>query len=432
VLAYLVEWRTREPSSTALEVDCPELGSWTLDDPSHRGTRHEVFVMGLAPGAQCELTARAGSGSSILDERSTSIEVGDLPGFLPELEVTVPDTEGAAQQGWTLTNLHNRFDQVPYTVALIDLQGRYRWYYQASVSVTGDDTPVVRLDNGVAFGGRGVPTTVIDWRGNVKWRGPTGHHEVQPTGEPGHLYIWNWASCPDMEYDGSKIVELDWQTDERVWEWKTCEHYTPDPEFPDWAHENTVAPFGAPPFGDEDALIISLREQHSVMKVDRSTEQIVWNMGFAGRPSDGFRGDFAMAQADRFYKQHDPEVTRSGNIVLFDNGHAELRPHSRAIEIEYEYNPSGESTAQVVWEYRPDPDVFTPIWGDADRLGNGNTLVTFGETQLGKTTRIVEASAQAEAEVVWELRMPPKWGAYRAERVTDLPRGHVVPPETDG
>jgi hypothetical protein len=385
--------------------------------------------MGLAAGAQCELTARAVRNSSSLDEQTLSVEVGELPGFLPRPEVTVEDTGGEAERGWTLVNLQNRFDGVGYTVAMFDLRGRYRWYYQASVSAPGADTPVVRVEDGVAFGGRGVPTTVIDWRGNVRWKGPTGDHEVQPTGEPGHLYVLLSGPCPDLGHPSGVVVEFDWHNDERVWEWQTCEHYTPDPAFPDWAHENTAAPFGPPPFGDEDAIIVSLRDQNNIMKVDRSSKDVVWTMGFDGRVQDGFRGDFTIAPEDRFYQQHDPEITESGNIILFDNGHPEARPFSRAIELEYEHNPSGESTARVVWEYRHDPDIYTPLWGDADRLANGNTLITFGEQQREQRTTLVEVSAGPQPTAVWELRMPPKWGVYRSQRLTDLPRGHVVSTE---
>jgi hypothetical protein len=32
----------------------------------------------------------------------------------------------------------------------------------------------------------------------------------------------------------------------------------------------------------------------------------------------------------------------------------------------------------MVWEYEPNPAIFTPIVGSAQRLSNGNTVVGFG------------------------------------------------------
>lgn len=420
VLGYTVQWRTTIEVGTILDVDCGELGRWTLSGEATARTEHEVFVMGLLAGAHCDLTARALDGGEELDAESVGIDVGSLPAFLPELELTVPDTDGAMEPGWTLFNLNNRFDDIPYTVVLADAEGRIRWYYQASTDERGGDTPVVRLGDGVAFGGRGVPNTVVHWSGRVLWTGSPGHHELQPTGEPGHLLYLGWTGpCGGLTTPSTVIYEVDWMADETVWEWHFCEHYTPDPEFPDWAHGNTADLF---PSGD--ALIFSSRNQNSIMKIDRETGDIVWSMGFDGRVEDGFRGELAMVEEDRFYQQHDPEVLPSGNIVLFDNGHATARPYSRAIEIAYEHVPGGESTASVVWEYRHEPDLYTPIWGDADRLSNGNTLVTFGERQSDQRTTIVEVSPASEP--VWELQMPYEWGAYRSERVTEIPKGFVV------
>jgi hypothetical protein len=59
----------------------------------------------------------------------------------------------------------------------------------------------------------------------------------------------------------------------------------------------------------------------------------------------------------------------------------------------------------------------------ADRLANGNTLVTFGFRSRTERTAIVEVSPAGKA--VWQLRLPPKWGTYRSERVPDPPRGFV-------
>ena len=77
-------------------------------------------------------------------------------------------------------------------------------------------------------------------------------------------------------------------------------------------------------------------------------------------------------------------------------------------------------TAEIVWRFEPDPVIFSQIWGDADRLANGNTLVTFGlrVTDEDRESHIIEVDA--DAAVLWDLVFPPRWGVYRAERFPAL------------
>lgn len=98
---------------------------------------------------------------------------------------------------------------------------------------------------------------------------------------------------------------------------------------------------------------------------------------------------------------------------------------SLAAELAYTYDPSGTNEAHAVWQFRPDPDIFARIWGGAQRLDNGNTLVCFGSIDLGTQSTISEVSAASKP--VWEVRMPLYWGVYRARRMTTRPRGSVVP-----
>ncbi len=144
----------------------------------------------------------------------------------------------------------------------------------------------------------------------------------------------------------------------------------------DWGHLNTVVPFP-----NKTTLLISSRNQNTLFKVDRETDEIVWALGI--------NGEFEMSEEDRFYHQHDPEIQDNGNIVMFDNGDPAIRPYSRAIEVAYDEDGG---TAEVVWAYRHDPDIFSNIWGDADRLTNGNTLVTFGLRRANIGSTIVEVS----------------------------------------
>ncbi len=85
--------------------------------------------------------------------------------------------------------------------------------------------------------------------------------------------------------------------------------------------------------------------------------------------------------------QHHPTLTPAGTILLFDNG----SKFSRLWEL-------APQTNRVVWRYT-EPDFFSRLRGSAQRLPNGNTLVTESDTG-----HIFEVTPQGER--VWELAVP--------------------------
>jgi hypothetical protein len=87
-----------------------------------------------------------------------------------------------------------------------------------------------------------------------------------------------------------------------------------------------------------------------------------------------------------------------------------------------------ERTAQTVWEYRHDPDIYAGQWGDADRLNNGNVLSVWGQQSGAEASRIVEVSP--DGTLAWELVTPIDWGIYRASRIAleDMPNGYLLNP----
>ncbi|RMY79249.1 hypothetical protein D0862_13212 [Hortaea werneckii] len=91
--------------------------------------------------------------------------------------------------------------------------------------------------------------------------------------------------------------------------------------------------------------------------------------------------------------QHHATELKDGSILIFDNGvyrHHESFPYSRIIQVD-------RATKQIVWQYHEKNPMtfFTPFMGGAQRLANGNTLIT--EAANG---RIFEVTM--EGETVWE------------------------------
>jgi hypothetical protein len=102
---------------------------------------------------------------------------------------------------------------------------------------------------------------------------------------------------------------------------------------------------------------------------------------------------------------HDPSLLESGNLLLFHNGHAQRR------SVVLELDPRAGT---ALWSYGGSAaqEFFTHCCGTAQRLANGNTLVT--ESENGRAFEVTPAG-----EVVWDFRSPHRAGE-RSEFVATL------------
>ncbi|MFW6158211.1 MAG: aryl-sulfate sulfotransferase, partial [Planctomycetota bacterium] len=328
----------------------------------------------------------------------------------PEIRVHVCD-ERKMQPGLTLVNFSNHGLGVPICAAVLDPHGEIVWSYrrqdpQVRWGQTGNvadlrgDIDVRTTEEGVLIGGTNivegtarVHAALVSWRGDVLWECPVvNHHHIHRTPDGTYLFlIRDPRDFDGTELVGDQVVEWDPAGNAMAWTWRLFDHHEPESDRRDYSHANTIEPDPR-----DDSLIVSCRNMNQLVKVDRSTGRIVWRLGVDG--------DFTMDPADCFYHQHSPELQPNGNILLFDNGTGRPEEHggefSRALELRVD---EANREAEAVWSYRHEPDLFCPIWSDADRLPNGNTLVTFGTRTEGDTTRYVEGTA--DGEVVWDVEL---------------------------
>ncbi len=126
-------------------------------------------------------------------------------------------------------------------------------------------------------------------------------------------------------------------------------------------------------------VLTSLRNLSTLAVVDLDSESIVW-----------------ICQ-DVFKAQHDPTILPNGNLMLFDN--TGMRDRSRVIEYQ-------GCSKEIHWEFRGTEDVpfFSRTCGAAQRLPNGNTLIT--ESDGGRVFEVT-----ADQEIVWEYYNPHRSGA---------------------
>ncbi|MHC9539244.1 MAG: arylsulfotransferase family protein [Vulcanimicrobiota bacterium] len=123
-------------------------------------------------------------------------------------------------------------------------------------------------------------------------------------------------------------------------------------------------------------LLVSIRNLNLIAIIDPVSEKVLWSWG------EGV--------LDR---QHSPEFTENGTIVVFDN-RPTTRKYSRILEVE-------PGTNKIVFEYKSDPpeSFFSDGGGTVQKLSNGNVLI--GETEKGKAFEITRSG-----KTVWEYYDP--------------------------
>ena len=398
-LSYFVLWSTSLPTATTTSLVCDEQILFEWADPELAVDR-DLFVWGTYPGAECELQITVTDSEERSLNETVPLPAGAALDFMPELTQTIETP--SPSEGWTMIGLNQ--PGTPWVVAIVDEDGRYRWYHEVSPQ-SGTDNMTRIVDEGILLSGRrsGIRPQIIDWDGSQLWMEPVVmHHDARVLREPDRLaYLIDDDFCERGIAEPGGIDIIDMQTREIVWQWRICEHVEPLELVPDWAHLNTIEPVES-----LNAFLVSSREQHQVYAVDMESGEVLWTLGQ--------RGDFELSEGAEFLRQHAPEW-EDGRVLLFDNGNV-ARGYSRAIELELDLE---EMTATLVWEWRPEPDIYADIWGDADRLPNGNRLINFGRRGAELDSHTIEVDI--DGNEVWHLVFPPSWGSYRAERFVPPP-----------
>jgi len=226
----------------------------------------------------------------------------------------------------------------------------------------------------------------------------------------------------EFPWVGDKLVEWDAHSGDVVWAWSVFDHFSMldydqyggtwnqayvDLHY-DWTHVNAVT------FDEvENAIYISTRHLSRITKIDYSSGDVIWNLGH-NMPS----GQVTIGHDIGFSFQHSIQILDNGNLLTFDNGNlSEIfrgtdEPQSRAIEIAI-----NENNAALVWSYELSDDLFGFASGNAQKLENGNVLLT----TVGGGGRSLEVNTNGN--IVWEANYNlslPNGAVYRAHRIPSL------------
>ena len=185
-------------------------------------------------------------------------------------------------------------------------------------------------------------------------------------------------------------------------QWSVADDDEP-PYIADLDHPNSID------FDLDGGIIVSYRDLSTVVKVDRRTHKIAWQLGgtnnqftFVGDPLGGFDG------------QHTARVLPSGNLLIFDNGWTHSPPSSRAVEYAID---TVSKTATMVWQYSASPPIFNDFTGSAQRLANGNTVVAWTREGLVDEVR---PDGTLLSRTTLEMAPGQKATPYRVTRIKSL------------
>jgi hypothetical protein len=427
-ISCFVSWNTNVPASSEVDFGEGEYAFRIRDAAEVR--QHRVLVIGMHAETRYRLRAvsesEAGAGSV-----EGTFTTGALPEGIPEASLTASDVT-QAESGWTLTNVE--FGRsAPAKVVMYDEQGLPVWYF---IDGTHSDS---RGDIATALAGEhvlvgpaiGEPAREVDLSGEVTWTGPAQStqelqtHEFEKT--PSGNYLFNIEL--DKAVQGEKTHIDDQLLEELspdlgvVWSWKLFDHVPIAGAREELCHGNALSVEPAAGVVYYNCRFLGL------FKLDRASGEILWRLGGRYDAESLGPGDFTFDPPEsQFSDAHDPEIHADGSVLLYDNGgykpSSNVEFHTRVVEYQLDET---KHTATRTFEFPGDFPVdawyrdswYTPIWGDADRLANGNILVTAGMRSTSLSTRIFEITRQGE--VVWELTFPPNYGSYRAERLAPPP-----------
>jgi len=383
-------------------------------------TEHEILVYGLRRDTTYELKAFSEDGDGALAWLSrVDMQTDILPNVAGLTELVTHDPE-SIQEGWTLTSviLSGPAEETERPLlVMLDEEGQPVWYRDLTGIGTKNGLEASLIDDGqhILVGGTLSADSrplAFDWAGDKVWEGPaqvmpdqTGfmHHTFQKLPNGNYLTLAFHAVGGD---DSDMLLEMD-ASFQPIFQWDTAALY-PDTYSAGWCNMARVDL-------EEDVAYLSVRSEDAVLKIDRGSGDLLWSLG------EGL--DFQMVGAHEdpwFAGQHAPTFLPNGHMLVYDNGQG-ARYYTRVMEYALDEE---QMEAEVVWEYPGDgvDDIwYADAYGDADRLANGNTLITVGNLFSGITqARILEVTP--DKEVASEVHFHPTMDAtevtiYMAERI---------------
>jgi hypothetical protein len=161
---------------------------------------------------------------------------------------------------------------------------------------------------------------------------------------------------------------------------------------------------------DDGNILASFRNHSEIMKINRSTGEIMWRMG-SPRGEFTFIGEHEENAPYYYARQHNIRRLPNGNISLFDNGEYHQPPYSRGVEYALD---EVNKVATLVSEVRyPNGNIFCATAGNAQKFSDGSWFLGYGvpSPQFVKRNAV---EYHSDGSIALEISLPNGILAYRA------------------
>ena len=422
-LAAVIEFSLDQAAEARLSIS-DGANSWeaAFDADVAQDGRFTLPVAGMRPGREHTITLTVTGADGKQHTETWTHITPDLPANpleFPDLDIQVSIPERmepgvtflsvrrrALGRAHWLTERQREFSEDWGMLLALDARGDVIWYYNSDFRTAG----IARLSNGNILMHRTDFSTVeIDLLGNVvrqfyaeerPYAPPenpdaipilgqqTLHHQPHemPNGDflafsaNGYLIEDYYSSDSDPDAPRmDQIVMADTVVQftpegETVWTWDTYDALDPFrvgydtfwsywwvrgfPDYMDWTHAN-----GLSYDSSDDSVLVSLRNQNAIVKVDYETREIKWILGRHDGWPENLQDKLLTPVGDLLWPgyQHNPRMTHAGTVILFDN-----RAHGGAMPFEPRL-PLPENFSRGV-EYEVDEENMTvrQVWTSGD------------------------------------------------------------------
>lgn len=219
---------------------------------------------------------------------------------------------------------------------------------------------------------------------------PADEHEFVLL-EDGHYIVLGYKPI-DIEFPNGRIsqayvgVVQEQKNEKVIFEWDGGDY----PELidacqkdcPQWMDKNAdfmhVNSIQVDPL--DNNLIISMANTYSIVKVDRSSGDILWHIG-------GKEDEFGLSPQQVFYRQHHAQMLSDGRFILFDNG---LDVNNPARILIFKLDEKNKK----IKEFNEIPlKTFVPCMGSVQMLSDGNFFVGCG-CSYGCAAKLIDTKGQ--------------------------------------
>jgi hypothetical protein len=249
------------------------------------------------------------------------------------------------------------------------------------------------------------------------------HHDICYNPVNGNfLVLRNYYRNVNGSYVLYDTIEEDNASGAALWVWDTYDHFPLS-----WADKfnNTVKYNNTTALDfthcnaimwdyQENVTYLNSRHLDAFYKINMTTGNVIWGCGR--------NGNFTLLSANGtvvsslWYHSHATQEIAPNMFIMFDNDYQnETNPndaHSRILMLSVDET---SMIAREIWSWEAPVDYWSPFWGKADVLPNGDRIGTFGTPTktYNDTIGAVIVEVNVQGQIVRSWTFPKYWGIYR-------------------